>query len=347
MECIGFDLRPWMTSRSHPTLFARELHLNTMVVEQCHITAVAGLPFVPDVLFADFEAVYSTRGIPFDVLFHSVATEDDARRCVVAVLRTMSLMHAAGYTHLDAKLTNIVMLPGNRIDGVNLTLSSCREMHVAFIDFETLFVPVEKQREEDIARFDVVSSGMAVYGWKPHSTYAADLHRYRYDVHTFMVTLGRACVRDVHQRVLSAVARALGHIPTGYVSRSGSDAGREYDEYLMDSSMPVVSAEDAVVIVSAVCMPIALRCVRWSTLPCDCTADSYCDMCMGVTDAAMNTTCPYAFPDTVGSKDATVVATLTQGLRCCDGDVSLLRDALVCGGARPGDARRLAGLLRD
>lgn len=347
MECIGFDIRPWMSCHSHPRLFTRDLHLNTMVVERRHVAAVAGMPFAPDELYADFDAVYSSRGIPFDVLFQRVATEDDARRCVVAVLRTMSLMHAAGYAHLDAKLANIIMLPGNRVDGINLILSSHGEMHVAFIDFETLFVPVEKQREEDIARFDVMSSGMAAYGWKPHSTYAADLHRYRYDVHTFMVTLGRACVRDVHQRVRSSVARSLGHIPTGYVSRCGADAGREYDEYLMDSSMPVVSADEAITIVSAACMPVVLRCVRWSTLPCECTADSYCRMCVGVVDAAMNTTCPYAFPDTVGSKDAAVVATLTQCLRCCDGDVTLLRDALVCGGARRGDARRLGGMLRD
>ena len=345
MECIGFDLRPWMCSRSHSGLFARELHLNTMVVETCNIAAVAGQPFAPDVLYTDREAVYSTRGIPFDVLFHAVPTEEDARRCVVAVLRAMSQMHAGGYVHLDAKLSNIVLLPGRRADGCNVTLTTNKEMHVAFIDYETLFVPADMLRVEDVLRFDDVVRGMAAYGWKMHSEYTMDVHRYRYDVHTFMVTLGRACTRDVHRRILPSVARALGHIPAGHVSQYGSDIGREYDEYLVDSSMPVVSAADAVAIVVSEFLPPLLRCVNWSMAECGCTATSYCRACLHVVDSALNVTCPYAYPDVVGARDDAVRATMTECLRCSGGDAVVLHAALVRVGARQGDACRLVGML--
>lgn len=347
MECIGFDIRPWMCSRSHPGLFARELHLNTMVVEKCNIEAVARQPFAPDVLYTDYETVYSTRGIPFDVLFHAVPTEDDARACVVAVLRAMSQMHASGFVHLDAKLANIVMLPGRRADGCNVTLSTNKEMHVAFIDYETMFVPADRLRAEDVLRFDEVVRGMAVYGWKMHAEYTADVHRYRYDVHTFMVTLGRACVRDVHRRILPSVARALGHIPVGHVSRCGSDIGREYDEYLVDSSMPVASAADAIAIVVSEFLPAPLRHVKWSVAVCGCTATSYCRACTNVVDSALNTTCPYAYPDVVGAREGAVRASMIEGLRCSGGDAGVLHAALVRAGARHGDACRLVGVLDD
>ena len=341
----GFPKAQTVTRRSE-RLYTRHLHANTRDIEQHNIQAVCGLCFAPAVLYACSSDVHSSAGISLHDAFAATSNARDAECIVVGALKLIDMTHCAGYLHLDATVDNIIIVPGTRAGCCNIKLSDASAYHIVFIDYETLLLPEHSTTVAYRNRFDHMSGNLRAYGWKTCREYHADAHRYRYDVHTFMVTLGRLCTASIHGNLLTAVARVLGHIPSGYVSVSGSDAGREYDEYLCDTSLPVASAADAVAIVVSACFAPTLRDVKWMSATCTCCANTYCSPCLRALDGTA-VTCPYALPDVMGTHDDAVRAVLLDGLCHCGGNFGLLRAALIATGARNGDAARLIGLIPE
>ena len=324
-------------------LFSRMLHDNTYEVETANVAQVSGLPFAPPFLDCTDCAVRSTRGTPILHFFLKCACEQDQATLVTAVLLLIDILHTHGFVHLDAKLDNIIVVAGHRTAASNMTFCGGWRAHVCFIDFETLFSARGGANPCHVRTYNELVRPLSRYGWKEHAAVAADKYRYRYDVHTFIVTLMRECSPTAHARLMTAGSRILGHIPAGYISTGGIDRGREYDEYLVDTCSPVMRPLEAAAVVRSVYFPASIVNVQWQTHNCNCTRYAYCDACALAQVTTSHPGIQYSAP-VYGPVHINCLLTLARCLRVCCYDNNAFIAALCSLGARAGDAQRLIGV---
>jgi len=315
--------------------------------ESSNIALVQNRPFAPATIACCDDRVYSTRGTPLHTFLFEQASKLEICLAAAAGYRLIGLLHRHGFYHLDAKINNMVAVPGRRPNGVNVALPSGKTYHLCFVDYETLWAPAHMLRPGGTAIFDEDSESLADYGWRPHAEYAGLATAYRYDVHTYSESLRSVCAGDDPRfaELQTAHACVLGHIPDEVRGEDVGGVVRSFTEYLLDPARPVLTPAEAVTVVQAAYFPVELRAVRWHAGPCTCTEAEYCAPCVDRANAALNTQCPFATPDIVGEHDERVRAVLERCLLLCDASCDELRAALAHVGARPGDCARLLGVL--
>ena len=320
----------------------------TAYQEDLNIKLVQKKPFAPKTIVCCDDRVYSTRGTPLHEFLLELENKRDICLTVTAAYRLIALLHREGFYHLDAKVNNMIVVKGHRKDGINVTLPFA-DVHLCFVDFETLWAPVSLLSPDDVDIFNEGSDSLSMFGWKHHCHYNTVEHAYRYDVHTFSESM-RSLYFQKDERfgeILTAHARVLGHIPEGVYGEDIAGGKRSFTEYLLDPSLPVLRPEEAITVVQVAFFPNKILGVKWRSTPCSCTDTEYCIGCVDEANAALNNLCPFAVPDIVGERDPDVRQTLEVCLGLCDNNQAELARALEYLGARPGDVARLLGVLND
>lgn len=314
--------------------------------EDTNIRLVQKKPFAPKTILCCDDRVYSTRGTPLHEFLLGLENKKDICLTVTAAYQLIAIMHREGFYHLDAKVNNIIVVAGHRKNGANASLTH-GDVHLCFVDFETLWAPETMMTPDEIDIFNEGSESLSMYGWKHHNHYGSTECAYRYDVHTFSESLRQLCFQNDSRfvEVQTAHARVLGHIPEGVQGEDISGNRRSFTEYLLDASLPVLKPEEAVTVVQAAFFPTDILKVKWRNDACACTETEYCSSCVDAADAALNILCPFAVPDIVGERDQHVKAVLTTCFELCGKNQDELACALEYLGARPGDSARLIGVL--
>lgn len=318
----------------------------TAFQEESNIALVKNKPFAPRTLLCCDDQVYSTRGTPLHEFFLTLRTKLEVCLVACAGYRLISLLHKNNFYHLDARVQNIIVVKGHRDGAVNVSLPM-DDVHLCFIDFETLWAPSTLMSQNDIDIFNEGSVAMRDYGWVTHKEYEELDVAYRYDVHTFSESLRTICYSDTSffSELQTSYVRVIGHIPDSVHGEDVSGKCRYFTEYLLSPDRPVMPPDKAITTVQASFFPDEIKAVKWRTAECKCTECDYCNVCVDYANSVLNTQCPFASPDIVGEKDDHVRLILTECLLLCNSDKTELVAALEYLGARSGDCERLVGVL--
>lgn len=316
--------------------------------EEFNITVVNQYDFTPDVLECYGGLVKSSIGVPLNELLTTTTSVTDACELVRAGLCLISKLHSYGFYHLDAKADNIIAYRTESDCGVNAYLDDV-VYNLRFVDFEMTFLPRMKMTPLMIDLFNESTSELSDFGFKTYAEYESDKYGYRYDVHTFIVSVQVYCENFVNGRIMSACATILGHVPESVKGYDSGNQVREYYEYLLDSTLPVQSPVEAITTLLSFHFPVSLRSVDWiRDVSCHCTRDDFCHLCLerlSVESECGKTCCPFRLPDLMENYKEEVEDTIMECLHLCNYDDAQFVMCIKYLGGREGDALRLIGEL--
>ena len=239
---------PWALNSYSMAVYVKLLDELTAKMEACTCSIVKDMPFAPPRLSVTPTSVETAHGITLDAFIEESGDADTARLALLAAYRVLEQMHSAGIYHLDAHIKNFVLLREEKPGSVRVTVDGV-VWHCYAIDYETTWLPPHLYANPETAAvqiklFDEASEMLVRYGWKPHAFYGATDAAYRYDVHTLAASflrefrtapwLCQACDAIINHTIQSVAGITSKHKP------------RTYTEYLLSSSMPVVTVAEAI-----------------------------------------------------------------------------------------------------
>lgn len=166
-------------------------------------------------------------------------------------------MHALGFYHLDARLSNFVVSDVPKDNAVKCPAFDepvySKPLFCYAIDYETLWTSPDRCNI-NVKEFDENALSLSKYGFKSFDHYLNSCTAYRYDVHTVVESF----IRDNESNesfkgILKDCAKIRNHDPDVVTGEFNSTTGvkpYEYTQYLLSDKIDVMNIDSAIQLLS-------------------------------------------------------------------------------------------------